>query len=384
MRLTERDSRASSSLGLSGCVLVATALASGEVAAAPTVIPPGYTVHQRASGLPGNASAICMDPGTGAIFYDDSNNNRLYRVDVGGAIKLLRSFGATGSPPDSGPSPSTDMEFIDGRVYLATNRLWSYDATAINLFPTEVASVPGAASPYWGCGIAPYYGEFIVSSGHTGSLDRLTVFNLPGNSPSLPAFATVPARPSSLEVDEVNARCFISTNGSTMADRALGYVDIFTDSYTQLVGPGQLAGGIVNFDVDPWGDAVYIRESNWIRRVSVKFGTSTTFCTGFISTYEGDLTFGPSSDSSGGVSLYIADRTSIWEIRGFTQAPCPADYNGDTTADVMDFLDFLDDFGTCVGQWGPCGSWGNADFNGDTVVDVLDFLDFLNEFASGC
>ncbi|MBX3317897.1 MAG: hypothetical protein KF902_13665 [Phycisphaeraceae bacterium] len=357
---------------------------SGNVHAAPTVVPPGYAVHHRASGLPGRASAICMDPVSGSLFYHDNSFNRLFRVDVNGTLTLLRTFGSGGSPPDLPPSPSTDMEFIGGRIYLGTNRLWSYSATSLNTMPLEVTTVPGSAHPYWGIGIAPYFGEFIVSSGHGGSLDRLTVFDLPGNTPSLPAFATVPLRPSSMEVDEANARCFISTNGSTTADRSLGYVEIFADTYTELVAPGQLADGVVNFDVDPWGDAVYIRESNWIRRVSVKYGTSTTFCTGFISTYEGDLTFGPSSDSSGGVSLYIADRTSIWEIRGFKKAPCPADYNGDTAPDVLDFLDFLDDFGACVGQSGPCGSWGNADINGDTVVDVLDFLDFLNEFASGC
>ncbi len=64
--------------------------------------------------------------------------------------------------------------------------------------------------------------------------------------------------------------------------------------------------------------------------------------------------------------------------------PCPADYNGDTAPDVLDFLDFLDDFGSCENQPAPCGSTANADFNGDTIVDVLDFLDFLDAFGIGC
>lgn len=63
---------------------------------------------------------------------------------------------------------------------------------------------------------------------------------------------------------------------------------------------------------------------------------------------------------------------------------CAADYNGDTSADVVDFLDFLDDYGTCDGQPAPCGGVGDADFNGDTVIDVLDFLDFLDAFGQGC
>jgi hypothetical protein len=64
--------------------------------------------------------------------------------------------------------------------------------------------------------------------------------------------------------------------------------------------------------------------------------------------------------------------------------PCPADYNGDTEPDILDFLDFFDDFGSCENLPAPCGSFGEADVNGDTFVDILDFLDFLDAFGSGC
>jgi hypothetical protein len=64
--------------------------------------------------------------------------------------------------------------------------------------------------------------------------------------------------------------------------------------------------------------------------------------------------------------------------------PCPADYNQDTLFDVLDFLDFLDDFGACENQPAPCGSISNADVNADTTVDVLDFLDFIDAFGNGC
>lgn len=63
---------------------------------------------------------------------------------------------------------------------------------------------------------------------------------------------------------------------------------------------------------------------------------------------------------------------------------CAADYNGDTGPDILDFLDFFDDFGACEGQLAPCGSLGDADVNGDTIVDILDFLDFLDAFGTGC
>ncbi len=63
---------------------------------------------------------------------------------------------------------------------------------------------------------------------------------------------------------------------------------------------------------------------------------------------------------------------------------CLADYNGDAEVDILDFLDFFDDFGACESQPAPCGTISDADFNGDTIVDILDFLDFLDAFGSGC
>ncbi len=71
-------------------------------------------------------------------------------------------------------------------------------------------------------------------------------------------------------------------------------------------------------------------------------------------------------------------------VSGCASDPCAADYNGDTLPDVLDFLDFFDDFGACDQQPSPCGSIGDADFNGDTTIDVLDFLDFLDAFGQGC
>ncbi len=63
---------------------------------------------------------------------------------------------------------------------------------------------------------------------------------------------------------------------------------------------------------------------------------------------------------------------------------CAADYNADGEDDILDFLDFFDDFGMCEGEIGPCGVSGDADFNGDTLVDILDFLDFFDVFGQGC
>lgn len=64
---------------------------------------------------------------------------------------------------------------------------------------------------------------------------------------------------------------------------------------------------------------------------------------------------------------------------------CPADYNGSPDAgDIIDFLDFMDDFGSCTNLPAPCGQFGNPDINGDTIVDIVDFLDFIDAFSRGC
>lgn len=79
-------------------------------------------------------------------------------------------------------------------------------------------------------------------------------------------------------------------------------------------------------------------------------------------------------------NLYIVDQSGE-VFRMIRSGPIAGDYNADGLVDVLDFLDFIDDYGTCDGQPAPCGSIGDADFNGDTVIDVLDFLDFLDAFG---
>lgn len=70
--------------------------------------------------------------------------------------------------------------------------------------------------------------------------------------------------------------------------------------------------------------------------------------------------------------------------RRVIEPPCLADYNGDTLPDILDFLDFFDDFGACDQDPAPCGVIGDPDLNGDTIIDILDFLDFLDAFGGGC
>ncbi len=66
---------------------------------------------------------------------------------------------------------------------------------------------------------------------------------------------------------------------------------------------------------------------------------------------------------------------------------CPdealADYNDDTLVDILDFLDFIHDFGNCENQPAPCTATGldPDQYKPDGFVDILDFLRFFDLFG---
>ena len=94
--------------------------------------------------------------------------------------------------------------------------------------------------------------------------------------------------------------------------------------------------------------------------------------------------FRASDLGSGSIIEAAVDDFKVTSLTCEEPPACPADYNGDTSPDILDFLDFFDDFGSCEGLPAPCGSISNVDVNGDTFVDVLDFLDFIDAFGNGC
>jgi hypothetical protein len=61
----------------------------------------------------------------------------------------------------------------------------------------------------------------------------------------------------------------------------------------------------------------------------------------------------------------------------------PSDYNADGFVDILDFLDFTDDFGACENQPTPCTSTGNDPdiYNPDGFIDIIDFLNFFDLFG---
>ena len=54
---------------------------------------------------------------------------------------------------------------------------------------------------------------------------------------------------------------------------------------------------------------------------------------------------------------------------------CSADFNGDSSVDFFDYLDFVDAFSQNL---------ATADFNNDGSIDFFDYLDFVDAFSVGC
>lgn len=124
-----------------------------------------------------------------------------------------------------------------------------------------------------------------------------------------------------------------------------------------------------------------------VRRVSLGvFRYTASSSAGEVTTIHiGDYS-GATSDTITWLNFLVLDpsiKSATFSIRT-SELDCLADYTGDGAVDILDFLDFLEDFSLCNQLNAPCGSLGNPDVNGDTSIDILDFLDFLQSFGEGC
>ncbi len=86
---------------------------------------------------------------------------------------------------------------------------------------------------------------------------------------------------------------------------------------------------------------------------------------------DGEMT-SPSAPGSlpSGDGLALGDAVYTFSVQG-----CASDFNGDTTTDFFDYLDFVAAFS---------GNAPEADFNGDASIDFFDYLDFVAAFSAGC
>jgi len=106
----------------------------------------------------------------------------------------------------------------------------------------------------------------------------------------------------------------------------------------------------------PWGSAL-----RWSTAATFSFTSDQAPTTGPAS-----LTFFKPGSAGSPATLSLG---------GLPVPSCRADFNGDNSVDLFDYLDFVNAFST--------GS-ASADYNHDNTVDVFDYLDFVNGFTTGC
>ena len=78
----------------------------------------------------------------------------------------------------------------------------------------------------------------------------------------------------------------------------------------------------------------------------------------------------------------FSHRSGFWPGEGPIQ--CLSDYDLNSEIDILDFLDFIEDFSVCEETPAPCGSLGDPDIDGNGFIDILDFLLFIDAFSNGC
>jgi probable HAF family extracellular repeat protein len=132
------------------------------------------------------------------------------------------------------------------------------------------------------------------------------------------------------------------------------------------------------------GSTVVGRGPGRVGVVAHAFRWTEAFGVSYLGNGSGTLGSTTQGNSVSADGLVVAGESSGGVAFRWTGHPTLADYNGDLYLEVVDFLDFFDDFGTCFVQPAPCGQFGDPDVNGDTSIDVLDFLDFLDAFGQGC
>lgn len=315
--------------------------------------------------------------------FDHTSTTRRYTTYVYLTIYRWSSSGSRditgpwGSDPANWVAPLVIDPVTAGRLYAGTNRVWR-TTNATSTAPTWTAISPTT-----------------VANG--GTLNTITI---------------APSATSTVYTGSSNGRVYVTTDLSTWNNRSTGlptsgvsdiivnpsnpseaYASFYSSSggrvYRTLDAgltwssvASTLAGGVVpralevDFEFDP--PALFVGSGAGIYHSLDGGATWTKNDASFPNANVGDIAIDRERRrivvATYGRGAWISDLPS----------PCPGDHNGDTTQDVLDFLDFMDDFGTCENQPGPCGAVGDADFNGDTQVDVLDFLDFIDAFGSGC
>jgi hypothetical protein len=333
---------------------------------------------------PGTAWPQLQAGDGGFSAYDHSHATRryttyvyltIYRWTTSGSREIT---GPWGSDPTNWISPMVIDPVNASRILAGTNRVWqTTNATATNPSWTAISTTAnGGGGVINSIAIAPSSTGVIYTGSNNGRV-YVTINNgssWDNRSSGLPTSGVSDIIVSPTDPGTAYASFYTSSGGRVFK----------TTNYGTSWSPvgANLPGGVVpraleiDYDYTPHG--LYVGAG-----------------AGFYHSLDGGATWVKNNNSfpNANVGDMVIDRTRRRLVVGTygrgawmtnLPNPCPSDYNNDGVMDVLDFLDFIDDFSACDQQAAPCGTAGNADFNADGTIDILDFLDFVDAFSQGC
>lgn len=271
-----------------------------------------YRLSTYASGLPSNPAGLTVDPRTRTLYYADSGVGEgvLRKITADGSVSVVSSD----FTPDSGsnfyPFASTDIQFLDGSVYvsLADGELARIDTR------TGISTIEHIFTGFsLESGITAKGSELLVTSGR-GLAKEIQSYNYKSTTAS--PLLNVPSLLNIMNVkyNDVNKKIYFSEqHGGTFRF----YQADYGGSAFSLLLPCCYLSGRADFEITPDGEYHVGVNFPKIVLLSLDDGLVTTLYNDLTSISRHDMVFAPSS-KSGGCSLFVVDGTSILEISGFT------------------------------------------------------------------
>lgn len=140
-----------------------------------------------------------------------------------------------------------------------------------------------------------------------------------------------------------------------------------------VAGRFELGGEVPSRGVVKWQNAQWVSMGGGVQTHSFEQNVPDGLCSHVEEGGNVLYAYGSFNTAAGLASVGIAK----WSCSPNAQpAPCPADFNGDGTRDLLDLISFIGEWGAQLGQAVPHGS--PADLDGNGVIDLVDLIDFLS------
>ena len=365
--------------------------------------PAGYAYVLSASGLPGNRLMF-------SFFKDASSSLRAIVVDpLLGTVTDV----TPGAPLNARYCEALEWSPRHNAVLVSYGNFATFATTSIALM-TETGTVlaTAASSPsqsdldYVACDGS----KEIFTDLNRASTNRVVQLATPFPTPTFSTFATPPNLTNfgDIAIHPGNGRIYhiygaaqdrvAELVGNTYVQGPVFEGGFTTNSFAIVSLPPRIqadppdtvtcSGGTATLTVVTTGGAPSYQ---WRRLVEDVWVPITNGPTGTGSTISGastpTLSIATFSDADEGeyscIMFDTAAPLGVESAAAYVRA-CLSNYNCDGEVDILDFLDFIEDFSACENTPTPCGALGNPDVNGDEFIDILDFLDFLDRFSGGC